>query len=418
MRYELFIGLRYLRAKRRERFVSLITWIATIGVAIGVMALNIVLAILTGFEEDLRDRILGFTPHVLVQSEAGAIPNYPDIVARIRPLPKVADAQPLVYGQLMLSTANSAAGVMLRGVVPEPSKAPELEKHMLEGSVSELADTYAVPLSEGMGDTVRLPGIILGAELARQLSVEIGDPLNVVTPIGRTARLNTSPPVKRFAVIGIFDAGMPQYDATRAYVSLADAQRIYGLGDAVNRIEVRVDDLYAAGEVAKRIAAVMGPGFRATDWMQENHNLLAVLTLQKAVYFVVVLLIVLVAAATIVATLVMVVADKRKDIAVLKSMGASRAGIGRIFVYKGLFVGTIGTIAGNLAGYLGCWVLQRYHFIELPKDVFYVSTVPVKLYPEYFAIVTFASLAICFLATIYPARQAARLAPVDVIRYE
>lgn len=418
MRYELFVGLRYLRAKRREAFISLITWIATVGVAIGVMALNIVLAILTGFEEDLRDRIIGFTPHVLVESKSGAIAEHEELLRRIRALPGVADAEPLVYGQLMLATSGSAAGVQLRGIVPDAGSAPELKRHMVEGSIDELAESFAVPLSDGLGETVKLPGIILGAELARQLGVEVGDPLNVVTPIGRTSRLRIAPPVKRFAVAGVFEAGMPQYDSTRAYVSLADARRIYELGDAVNRIEVRVGDLYEAGAVAERIRSLAGPDFEVHDWMAENHNLLAVLTLQKAVYFVVVLLIVLVAAATIVATLVMVVADKRKDIAVLKSIGAPSAGIGRIFVYKGLIIGGIGTIAGNLAGYAGCWALQRYHFIELPKDVFYVSTVPVKLYPEYFAIVTVASLLICFLATIYPARQASRLAPVDIIRFE
>ena len=183
-------------------------------------------------------------------------------------------------------------------------------------------------------------------------------------------------------------------------------------------VEIRVRDLYHAREVAERVRAAAGPSYQVRDWMQENENLLTVLTLQKAAYFVVLLLIVLVAGATIVATLIMVVMDKRKDIAVLKSMGAARAAIGRIFVWKGIIIGVVGTIAGNLGGLAGCWALKHYHFIELPKEVFYVSTVPVKMYPEYFAAVTVTSLAICFLATIYPARQASRLAPVDIIRYE
>ncbi|HSD09874.1 MAG TPA: ABC transporter permease, partial [Candidatus Binatia bacterium] len=200
MRYELFIGLRYLRAKRRERFISLITWIATIGVAIGVMALNIVLAILTGFEEDLRDRILGFTPHVLVQSENGPIADYAALVDRIRAVPDVVRAEPLVYGQLMLSTAGSAAGVALRGVVPEAGSVPELERHMIEGSVGALGQRYAVPLSNGLGETVELPGIILGAELAHQLHVELGEPIDVVSPIGPSARLRAAPTIRRFAL--------------------------------------------------------------------------------------------------------------------------------------------------------------------------------------------------------------------------
>jgi lipoprotein-releasing system permease protein len=417
--YELFIALRYLRARRRERFISLITVIATAGVAIGVMTLDIVLSIMTGFEEDLRDRILGFTPHVLVSRDGGgAIDDYEQLVEAIRAVPGVWKTSPLVYGQLMLSAPGAAAGASLRGIAPDGEAAAELESYLAGGSVRRLGERWAVPLGNGRGATVQLPGIVLGVELARQLGVEPGSTVNVVSPIGKSLRLRAAAPARRFVVVGTFDAGMPQYDGTRAYVALEEAQQLYGLAAAVNHVEVRVRDLYAANRVAERIRAAVGPAFEVRDWMEENANLLAVLTLQKTAYFVVLLLIVLVAAATIVATLIMVVMDKRKDIAVLKSMGAPRAGIGRIFVWKGIILGVAGTIAGNLGGLAGCWALARYEFIQLPKEVFYVSTVPVKMYPEYFAAVTVAALAICFLATIYPARQAARLAPVDIIRYE
>jgi lipoprotein-releasing system permease protein len=417
MRYELFIGLRYLRAKRREVFISLITLISTVGVAIGVMTLNIVLSVMTGFEEDLRDRILGFNAHVIVWSGTGMIEDYGRVLARIGRIEGVTHAAPLINAELMLTTADHVTGALLRGVRPDAQDADDLGRHMREGSIEELSHHFAVPLGEGRGSTVRLPGIILGAELARRLDIDVGKTVNVAIPLGRGAQTSLVPRLTRFVVAGIFDSGMPEYDAGLAFVGLSDAQRLYGLGDAVNNVEVRVKDLYQAPEVAARIRAALGPSYRVRDWIQANHNLFSVLQLQKTVYFIVLLLIILVAAFTILATLIMVVMEKRKDIAILKSMGATRGAIGRIFVFKGLTIGAVGTVAGNLGGYAGCWMLEHYHFIELPA-AFYVTTVPVKMYPELFVAVTAASLAICLLATIYPARQAARLVPVDVIRYE
>jgi lipoprotein-releasing system permease protein len=226
------------------------------------------------------------------------------------------------------------------------------------------------------------------------------------------------PRIRSFVVVGEFDSGMPDYDAALAYVSLADAQRLYDMGDAVTGIEAKVTDLYQAGAVGTAVAQALGTGYRVRDWMEANHNLFSALKLQKTVYFIVLLLIILVAAFTVLATLIMVVMEKRKDIAILKSMGAPRAAIARIFIFKGLVIGVLGTALGNLGGYAGCWVLQRYQIIEIPKQVFFVDTVPVKMYPGYFIATTAAALLICLAATLYPARQAARLTPVDVIRYE
>jgi lipoprotein-releasing system permease protein len=418
MRYELFIGLRYLRAKRKEAFISLITIMATAGVAIGVMTLNIALSVMTGLEDDLRARILGFNPHVLVLSQTGSIQDYPNVVKQVDAVPGVSRAAPFVYGQALVATPDSMSGVLLRGIEPNDGDASDLAQHLTLGHLAQLAKRHVVPLNDGRGATVELPGIILGSELARQLLVDVGDAVSVLSPIGKPSVVGMVPRVRRFAVVGVFNSGMSEYDGALAYVSLADAQHFFGLATGVSGLEVRVTDLYQARVVGERIAQLLGFPYRVRDWMEVNHNLFAALKLEKTVYFVVLLLIILVAAFNIVATLIMVVMEKRKDIAILKSMGATNRGISRIFVFKGAVIGLVGTLFGNAAGYAGCWALRRYEFIELPKDVFYVSTVPVKMLPEYFAAVTLASLVICLIATIYPARQAARLVPVDVIRYE
>jgi lipoprotein-releasing system permease protein len=418
MRYELFIGLRYLRAKRKEAFISLITVISMLGVMIGVMTLNIVLAVMTGFEEDLRDRILGFNPQVIVLSFNGTISDYHGLADRIRQVPGVVAAAPFIYGQVMLSAQQNVTGAVVRGVGPASEGVVELQRHLKQGDITELGKLHDVPLEEGKQGTVELPGIIVGKDVARQLGLIIGDPVNVISPIATPTAVGMVPRVKRFVVVGFFDSGMAEYDASLVYMDLGSAQQFFDLGDTVTGIEARVTDLYRAKEVGDRISAALGFPFRVRDWMEVNHNLFSALKLEKTVYFIVLLLIVLVAAFNIVATLIMVVMEKRKDIAILKSMGATRVGVGRIFVFKGMVIGVVGTLIGNVGGYLACWLLKRYQFIELPKDVFYVNTLPVKMYPEYFLAVTLASLLICLLATVYPARQAARLAPVDVIRYE
>lgn len=415
MRYELFIGLRYLRAKRREAFISLITLISTLGIAIGVMTLDITLSVMSGFEEDLRDRILGFNPHVSVWSYLGPLQDPGEVVEKVRAVPGIARAEPFVYGQLMLTTPEHFAGVLVRGIEPSSAANPDLTARLQSGSIDQLARDYAVPLGAGHGATAQLPGIIIGAELGRRLAASVGDTITVASAGPGSSGV---PRIRNFVVVGEFDSGMPEYDASLVYVSLGDAQRLYDMGDAVTGIEAKVTDIYQADAVAARVARALGTGYRVRDWQEANHNLFAALKLQKTVYFIVLLLIIMVAAFTVLATLIMVVMEKRKDIAILKSMGAPRGAIARIFIFKGLVIGTFGTLLGSIGGYAGCWVLARYRVIEIPKQVFFVDTVPVKIYPEYFVAVTAAALLICLLATLYPARQAARLTPVDVIRYE
>ncbi len=421
MRYELFLSLRYLRARRREVFISLITMISMIGVMIGVMTLNIVLAVMTGFEEDLRDRILGFNPHVVISSLQGFVDGYAEVVDAVRQGPDVVAVAPFVYGQVMVSAGQSVSGSLVRGVDPSLASAVvDIGSHLSFGEVGQLGQKQELTFqTEETVQTVQLSGVLVGHELARQLGVFVGDPINIISPLSATpGPLGVVPRVKRFVIVGVFDSGMFEYDSALIYMSLADAQQFFTLGEQVTGVEVKIRDVYQAQTVARELESILGFPYTTRDWTEVNSNIFAALKLEKVVYFIVLLLIVLVAAFNIIATLIMVVMEKRKDIAVLKSMGATGRAISRIFIYKGLIIGVVGTLMGTLLGWVGCWLLDRYEFVELPKDVFYVSTLPVKMYAENFFIVGVASVIICLLATIYPARQAARLAPVEVIRYE
>ncbi len=416
MRFPVFIGLRYLRARRREAFLSLIGGVATIGIALGVMTLDVVLSVMSGFERDLRDRILGLTSHVTIDSPAGRLLVLPEMLVGIRAVPGVAAASPFAVGQVVLSSGDELAGVELRGVEVEGG-AVDLARHVVGGDLEDLARDHPIVGTDG-DPSVRLPGIILGREVARQLGAAEGDPVTAVSPQGVPTALGMVPRVKRFIVVGVFRSGMAEYDASRAFVHLPQAQRFFRFGDEVSGLEVRSEDAEEADVVARRIAGVVDIGVRVTDWMETNRTLFSALQLEKTVYFVVLLLIVLVAAFNIVATLIMVVMSKRKDIAVLKSMGARDRDIAGIFVWSGLFIGVVGAGFGSIAGWGLCWALQRYEFIELPPDVFYVSTLPVEMSAVHFLGVLLVALVICVSASVYPASRAAQLTPVDVIRYD
>ena len=419
-RWEIMVALRYLRARRKEMFVSLIALIAGGGVAIGVMVLCIVMSVMTGFEEDLRDRILGFNPQIVLLSHGGTVRDYPKVVDAVREAPGVTAAAAFVYGQAMVSSDNSVAGAVVRGVEPQhASDVVDVQKHLKEGSTDKLGQPMSVStIIDGKDEAIQVPQILIGFELAKTLGVGVGDWVNMMSPLGSPTAVGMVPRVKRFGVGGIFDSGMYDYDSTIVFMSMADAQRFFEIGEKATGIEVKVDDIDTARVVARDLEQRVGYPYFARDWMEVNRNLFVAFRLEKFIQFIVLMLIVLVAAFNIAATLVMVVMEKRKDIAILKSMGATNLAIASIFVFKGAVIGILGTVAGILGGLGGAALLERYQFIELPKDVFYVSTVPVRIYPENFAMVAVAAVAICIIATLYPARQAARLAPVDVIRYE
>jgi lipoprotein-releasing system permease protein len=416
MQYELFIGLRYLRARRRETFISLITVISVLGVMIGVMTLNVVMAVMTGFEEVLRDRLLGINAHIALVKPGDTLTEYGSLLDQVLQERGVVAAAPSVYGQVMITAGSRVSGVVVRGVDPDRvEKVIDIQRFIREGSLGALKIPRAVDID---GRSMSLPGVILGSRLAAQLGVAVGDPVQVVSPLGTPTAMGVVPKVRRFYVAGLFDSGMHEYDATLVYMSLFDAQRFFELGETVSSIEIRVEDVYRAGEVARRIQQRLGLPYWAEDWSRLWPNLFSALRLEKTVYFLVLLLMVIIGAFNIISTLIMVVLEKKKDIAILQSMGATRRSIRKIFLIKGGIIGAVGTLLGVLLGYGLCLLIERYQFIELPKDVFLISTVPVRIYLSNFVLVASASLLICLLASIYPARHASKLDPVEIIRYE
>ncbi|MGH7818927.1 MAG: ABC transporter permease, partial [Candidatus Binatia bacterium] len=360
---ELFIGMRYLRARRREVFISLITLISVLGVTISVITLDIALSVTTGFERDLSDRILGFSPHVIVTTYGGPLGKPETLIEKLATTPGVVAVAPYVYVQAMVSSQGKVTGVFLRGV--EPAKATavvDVAKYLKSGSFDELGKPHEVTVRNGGEERkVSLSGVVVGVELAKQLGLVEGDPLTVVLPIGTPSAVGMVPKVKRFVVVGVFDSGMYEFDGAMIYVDIAEAQALVGLQDAVTGIEIRTEDVERAPEVAHRIESdVLGFPYEARDWMQMNRNVVIALRLQKVVYFLVLSLMLLVAGFSILATLIMVVMEKRKDIAILKSMGATDASIAKIFVLKGLVIGLIGTVVGNAAGLGLSWLISKH----------------------------------------------------------
>ena len=414
MSYEHFIGLRYLKAKRKQTFVSLITIISIAGVMVGVTALIVVLAVMNGFKEDLREKILGVTSHVVISRFDGSISNYRKVEAEVEAVAEVTAAAPFIYAQVMISSRRAVSGAVLRGIEPETAaKVISLPKNLRDGSLEELG---AEDQSGGGGGA---PGVILGNELARNLGVVRGEPVTVISPSGRLTPLGQVPRSQTLRVVGIFESGMYEYDSTLASVSLWTAQRFLGIGDRVTGIEVQVEDIYEADRVAESACGALGGyPYWCRDWMRMNKNLFSALKLEKIVMFIILTLIILVAAFNIIGTLIMVVIEKTRDIAILKSMGATRRSIMKIFMIEGLVIGLVGTLLGLLGGYLLCKLLATYQFIELPRDVYYISTLPVKMEPLDVTFIALAAIVITLVATVYPAWQASRLDPAEAIRYE
>ncbi len=413
MGFEIFISMRYLLAKRRQTFVSLITFISIAGVAVGVTALIVVLAVMNGFHEDLRGRILGITSHVNIGSFGGAISNYKEVMGEIDKEKGVVGSTPFIYAQVMLTSGRAVSGAILRGIDPlSASKVIRLQESLVRGNLADLVQPESEP-----GATV-YPGIILGKELAGNLGVRVGEYLTVISPVGRLTPMGQAPKNKLFQVVGIIESGMYEYDNTLAYVDLPAAQQFLGIGDSATGIEVKVDDIYKAGEIAEKLKNRLGPPFYVRDWMQMNKNFFSALKLEKVVMFVILTLIILVASFNIVSSLTMLVMEKGRDIAILKAMGATTASIRKIFVLEGFLIGTSGTVLGIMGGYGLCELLERYKFIDLPAEVYHIGTLPVKMEGLDLAAIAFAAICISLVATLYPSRKAASLDPAEALRYE
>ena len=415
MKYELFIGLRYLQARRRETFISLITVISVLGVMIGVMTLNVVMAVMTGFEETLRDRLLGINAHIAIVRSGEPMQDYEKVIEQVKSDSDVVAASPTIYGQVMLTSGSRVSGVVVRGVDPDRvNNVVNIQKYLLGGNLAGLKTQHPIQVEDR---TVLLPGIILGERLANQLGVFQGSPVQVVSPLGSPTAIGVIPKVRRFAVAGVLKTGMSEIDSTLVFMGLSEAQKFFDLDGAVTNIELRIRNVNQSREVADQIQQRLGFPYFAEDWTRLWPNLFSALQLEKTVYFLVLLLMVLIGAFNIVSTLVMVVMEKKKDIAILRSMGATQRSIRKIFLLKGCLIGIVGTTLGVILGLLVCVLISQYPF-KLPDGVFLISTVPVRVYLSNFVVVACASFVVCLLASIYPARQAAKLDPVEIIRYE
>ena len=419
MPFELFIGLRYLKAKRKSTFISIITLISTLGVMLGVMALIVVLAVMTGFEEDLKEKILGTNAHIVVVRSGAPMDDYRQVMDKLKEMKGVTAATPFIYNQVMLSSGKNVSGVVLRGIdVPSDRLVTRLSSSVVEGDIDALDSKTAHP------DTV--PGLLVGKELAKHLGLFVGDKINIISPMGNITPLGMMPKMKPFRVAGIFNTGMFEYDSTLAYIGLDQAQSFFDLGDTVTGIQLKVQDVYNTGEMVRNINSALGPGYYARDWMQMNRNILFALKTEKVVMFIILTLIVLVAAFGIASTLFMIVMEKTRDIAILKSMGTTGTSIMKIFVLEGLIIGIIGTFLGVASGLLIALNLEPIiNVIQkvtgqnfFSKDIYYLDHFPSLVVPSDVVLISVTAVVISFLATLYPAWQASRMLPAEALRYE
>ena len=421
--YEIFIGLRYLRAKRRNRTISLNTVVSITGITLGVAALIGTVGIMTGFKEDIQAKILGTTAHILVHDRTReAMAEYDAQVKRVEEVPEVVAATPFVLRQVLLTSQSGVQGVVLRGIDPaREGKVTELEKNLMSGSLQDLAKPIKVVIGEkdrepdGPAETLR-PGIILGKELAMRLGVYLGDTLNVVSPVGPVTGASMTPKIRPFAVVAIFQSGMYEYDSSLAYIELGEAQKFFNMPTTVSGIEVKVTDVFRAADIARSIEQQLGFSFWARDWMQMNRNLFSALKLEKTMMFLLLVLITIVASFNIVSTLTMIVTEKQREIAILKAMGATRKGIMRIFMLNGLIIGCSGAAIGVPLGYTFLWLIQTFWTFD--QTVYYISKIPVHVLASDVFLVAGSAILISFAATLYPSLQAAKLDPAAALRYE
>ena len=415
--YEIFVGLRYLRAKRRTRTISFNTFISITGITLGVAALIGTLGIMTGFKEDMQAKILGTTSHIVVQERGQqSMVRHTDLVTKIEEVPGVIAATPYIFKQVLLTSKTGVQGIILRGIDPDKeTKVTEVEGNVKHGQLKNLANEPMANRKDGIFEATK-PGIILGKELALRLGLFVGNNVNVVSPVGPVNALGMTPNIRPFQVVGIFESGMYEYDSSLAYISLQEAQRFFSLGNRVTGIQVKVQKVFTADEIATHIEDSLGISYSARDWMDLNRNLFSALKLEKTMMFLLLALITLVASFNIVGTLTMIVNEKQREIAILKAMGATPKAIMRIFMLNGLVIGLTGTIIGIPLGYTFLWLIENYFTFD--QTVYYISHIPVHVKALDVILVAFSAVLISFTATVYPSWQAAKLAPVNALRYE
>ena len=403
--FELHVALRYLLAKRKQAFISVISFISTLGVTVGVMALVIALALMTGLQEELRDRIVGSNPHIYVWNTRG-IADYVAEADKLRQIPHVVGAAPAILGQGLMSAAGATQPVQIKGIDPMlEQQVTGLKAAMTSGSLEALSAADS-----------DVDGILLGKDLAAKLGVTTGDSVSLTLGV-TLSPAGLLPRTRRLRVVGLFGLGLFEVDSTSAFLSLDVARRLLGK-DQVDLIQLRVDDIYAAPTIADSIPSTLGPQYLTQDWADMNKSLFSALGLEKMAISLTIGLIVMVAALNIVASLILLVMEKHRDIGILKTMGAGARSVTAIFMMQGLIIGIVGTTVGASAGYVLSYVMTRYKLIRVPQDVYQVSYVPFRVTPFDFAFVVVAAILVCFVATIYPSRQAAKLDPVQALRYE
>ena len=448
--FELFIAARYLRAKRRQAVIGVITAISIVGVAAGVASLIIALAINNGFRQDLQERLLGSTSHVnLMRVKSDGIQNWRDLGARLERTDHVLASAPAIYEQVLISRGARAKGAVLKGILPDRERrVSELLNSVKVGSADALTeaqrrgertqDTPIVTTEPGapgaeeaskaendpsslQGLATRfgaLPPIILGKDMANDMGATVGSVVLVTSPQGELTPFGIVPKYVRFKVVGVFESGFYDYDSAWALISLADSQRLFGLGDVVSTIEFKVDDIYKAGEIGRVLEREAGQGFMSTNWMEQNRALFRALRLERVVTFITIGLIVFVAALNILISLIMMVMEKTKDIAVLVSMGAKRRQVRRIFIFQGLLIGVIGTVIGLIAGYTLSILAGHYRWLSLSAEVYSIDYVPFAPRVVDGVLVAAVALLISLIATVYPSYSASKVLPAEALRYE
>ena len=428
--YEIYIGLRYLRAKRRQRTISLNTFVSVAGITLGVAALIGTLGIMTGFKEDLQAKILGTTSHIVVQDRTkDGMANYDTLVGQVEAVPHVVAATPFVLRQVLLTSQSGVQGIVLRGIDPlKEVRVTELGKNIKAGRLSDLTTSAQASATDTLvTDTATKPdpkapaisehpGIVLGKELSLRLGAFVGDHVNVVSPVGPVSAIGMVPKIRVFTVVAVFESGMFEYDSSLAYIGLEESQKFFNMNHTVTGIEVKVDEIFQAAEIARDIERAVGFPYWARDWMQLNRNLFSALKLEKTMMFLLLVLITLVASFNIVSTLTMIVTEKQREIAILKAMGATRPAIMRIFMLNGLIIGLTGTVIGIPLGYTFLWLIENYWTFD--QTVYYISHIPVHVQAVDVVLVSVSAILISFAATLYPSYQAAKLDPAAALRYE